>query len=55
MAKDKYKNPYTGDLFGVEDCHCCNGTGQVEQETIDGDAEYIDDCDACNGTGEKHG
>lgn len=54
MAKEKNKNPYTGDLFGVEDCLYCKGTGQVQKyETEIGGVEYITDCENCNGSGEE--
>jgi len=52
MAKDKYKNPYTGDLFGVEDCPICDGSGEIKSEPIYS-TEIINDCEDCDGTGVK--
>ena len=41
------KNEYTGDLFGVEDCPICKGTGEIALDHV----EVIEDCEDCNGTG----
>jgi DnaJ-class molecular chaperone len=52
-----YKNKYTGDLFGVEDCPNCNGTGTVVEKLIFNDmfpmpmGEREEDCDICEGSG----
>ena len=57
----KTKNKYTGDLFGVEDCTYCNGTGIIETELVFSDLWKMpfgireDDCEDCNGTGIKEG
>ena len=49
----KNKNEYTGDLFGVEDCLMCKGTGQYTTYNSEiGGVEYITDCEECGGTGE---
>jgi len=37
-------NEYTGDLFGMEDCPNCNGSGQIKYIEED----RIEDCDICN-------
>ena len=53
------KNKLTGDLFGVEDCEDCDGTGVVVTELVFSDlwkmpcGEREDDCESCNGTGVK--
>ena len=53
------KNKLTGDLFGVEDCEDCDGTGVVVTELVFSDlwkmpcGESEDDCESCNGTGIK--
>jgi len=52
-----YKNEYTGDLFGVEDCPNCNGSGTVIEKFIFNDmfpmpmGEQEEDCDICEGSG----
>ena len=43
-------NEYTGDLFGVEDCSICKGTGEIKYEPLYS-TEIITDCENCNGTG----
>ena len=56
-----YKNKYTGDLFGVEDCKYCNGTGIIETDLVFSDLWKMpcgtreDDCEDCNGTGIEGG
>jgi len=35
----------TSDLFGVEPCPNCGGSGQIESI----EEERIEDCDICNG------
>jgi len=51
------KNKYTGDLFGVEDCPNCNGSGTVIEKYIFNEffpspiSEHEEDCDICNGSG----
>jgi|TARA_R100001460_G_scaffold102015_1_gene146245 DnaJ-class molecular chaperone len=65
MKKNKnispYKNKYTGDLFGVEDCKYCNGTGIIETDLVFSDLWKMpcgtreDDCEDCNGTGIEGG
>lgn len=45
-----YKNKYTGDLFGVEDCPICEGKGTIESEPIYS-TEIIIDCEDCGGKG----
>ena len=56
MTKE-YKNEYTGDLFGVEDCSNCNGSGTVIEKFIFNEmfpmpmGESEEDCDICKGTG----
>ena len=53
------KNKLTGDLFGVEDCEDCDGTGVVVTELVFSDlwkmpcGEREDDCESCNGKGVK--
>ena len=37
-------NEYTGDLFGMEDCSNCDGSGQIKYIKED----RIEDCDICN-------
>ena len=52
-----YKNEYTGDLFGVEDCPNCNGSGTVIEKFIFNEmfpmpmGESEEDCDICKGSG----
>ena len=51
------KNKYTGDLFGVEDCPNCNGTGTVIEKFIFNEmfpmpmGESEEECDICKGSG----
>ena len=40
-------NKYTGDLFSVEDCINCDGSGQVPVEGKEHE-ERTEDCDICN-------
>jgi len=53
------KNKLTGDLFGVEDCKDCDGTGIIYTDLVFSDlwkmpcGEREDDCESCNGTGVK--
>jgi len=53
MTKDnKKQNPYTGDLFGVEECQFCKGKGTYTEPDKDfPGVEYIEDCEHCDGTG----
>ena len=53
QTNKKTINEYTGDLFGVEDCLMCKGTGQyTTYDSAIGGVEYIKDCEECDGTGE---
>jgi len=53
------KNKFTGDLFEVEDCKDCDGTGVIVTELVFSDlwpmpcGEREEDCESCNGTGTK--
>ena len=53
------KNKLTGDLFGVEDCEDCDGTGVVVTNLVFSDLWKMpcgtreDSCESCNGTGVK--
>jgi hypothetical protein len=40
-------NEYTGDLFGIEDCTNCDGSGQVPVKGKEHE-ERTEDCDLCN-------
>ena len=40
-------NEYTGDLFGMEDCSNCDGSGQIPVEGKEHE-ERTEDCDICN-------
>ena len=42
---DEIKSSLTSDLFGIEPCPNCDGSGQIE--SIEDDR--IEDCDICNG------
>ena len=44
---NKFVNEYTGDLFGIEDCSNCDGSGQVPVEGKEHE-ERTEDCDICN-------
>ena len=53
------KNKLTGDLFGVEDCEDCDGTGIIYTDLVFSDLWKMpcgtreDSCESCNGTGVK--
>jgi len=50
--KTKKQNPYTGDLFGVEECQFCKGKGTYTKfDKVVPGVEYIEDCEHCDGTG----
>jgi len=42
----KLKKSITSDLFAIDPCDDCNGTGQIEVKD-----NITEDCDICNGTG----
>ena len=52
MKKNKpiINKPITHDLFGIEECRFCDGTGEVEVENTKHSQE-IEDCEMCKGTG----
>ena len=55
MKKNKqYKSiinkPITHDLFGIEECSFCDGSGEVEVENTK-HAEETNECEMCKGTG----
>ena len=54
----KKNKPLTHDLFGVDECDFCQGTGEVRLDhchisdlKAKKDTEVTEDCDMCNGTG----
>ena len=47
----KKNKPLTHDLFGVDECDFCQGTGEVRPKDCHKDNEITEDCDMCNGTG----
>ena len=44
------EKPITHDLFEIEQCSFCDGTGEIEIENTK-HAEEIEDCEICKGTG----
>mgnify|MGYP001235384231 FL=1 len=42
------KKPITHDLFGVDECDFCQGTGEVKCKE---DENVTEDCEMCKGTG----
>jgi len=56
---DKIDTTLTQDLFGVEDCPNCNGSGIVIEEVIFNEMFPMpmgvneEDCDICKGSGVK--
>ena len=52
MKKNKpiINKPITHDLFAIEECSFCDGTGEVEVETSS-HYEETEDCVMCKGTG----
>ena len=45
LTVDEIKSSLTSDLFGIEPCPNCDGSGQIESI----EEERIEDCDICNG------
>ena len=52
MKKNKpiINKPITHDLFGIEECSFCDGSGEIEVENTKHSQE-IEDCEMCKGTG----
>ena len=47
----KKEKAITSDLFEIETCDDCNGTGQVDTTPKGATYERLEDCDVCNGSG----
>jgi hypothetical protein len=45
LIVDEIGSSLTSDLFGIEPCPNCDGSGQIESI----EEERIEDCDICNG------
>ena len=54
MEKNKpiINKPITHDLFAIEECSFCDGSGEVEVENTK-HAEETNECEMCKGTGVK--
>ena len=52
MKKNKpiINKPITHDLFAIEECSFCDGSGEVEVENTK-HAEETNECEMCKGTG----